>query len=280
MRKFITLFITFILFCSCVLPVLAAEGDKYKLSFNTNGIQKIEDQWYKENENIKLPAGKADGYMFIGWYANQDFTELFTLDTMPSEDTVVYGLYAVPLSKFVYKFDDINTVIKNAGLTPKEFNELAKKNGFEIAYTVNGSHYAVKDVANYISEITETVNKDIGKGKTAGMNVTIKSGKEDIGTVYAFNIYNDMVADKTIPITTIQETGNTQTTEPAPDGGSSKTIPVLIIFFILTVIITTVIKKAKKDRFKNGVSKFNAVNKKSRVTIKKRYRNINRRIKK
>lgn len=280
MRKFVSLFIAFILFCSCALPVLAAEGDKYKLSFNTNGIQEIEDQWYKEDEEIKLPAGEADGYMFIGWYANQDFTELFTLDTMPSEDTVVYGLYAVPLSKLVYKFDDINTVIKNAGLTPEEFNELAKKNGFEIAYTINGNHYTVKDTANYMSEITETVNKDIRKGKTAGMNVTIKSGKNDIGNVYTFNIYNDMVADKTVSITTIQKTENTQITEPMPDEGSSKTIPVLIIFFILTVITTTVVKKVKKDGFKNSVSKFNAVSKKSRVIIKKCYQNINNKIKK
>lgn len=42
---------------------------KYRISFNTNGGEYIEDKYYKENAKIDV-VPKREGYTFVGWYYN------------------------------------------------------------------------------------------------------------------------------------------------------------------------------------------------------------------
>lgn len=265
MKKIISCFIAIIVSCLCLIPATAAE-EKYKLSFNTNGIQEIKDREYKKNEKIELPAGEAEGYMFIGWYADEGFSKLFTTENMPAHDTTVYGLYAVALSKLAYKFKDvdINKKLSETGMSADKFKKLASEQGFEIVYVINGKQYIVKDIVNYMDEIIKQANNDIAKGATAGMSVTIKLSEDDIGKVYTFNVYNDIVSDISETTTSVQPKTETikenKENEKNTSSKSSK-LPVIVVcvVFVMLAIVAVILSEYKNQiKIKNKNKKNNS----------------------
>lgn len=254
MRKFIVSIVAILIFASCVITGFA-ENDKYVISFNTNGIQEIQDQQYSVNDKITLPSGEAENYMFIGWYADSNFEKLFTTEQMPAQNITVYGLYAVPLSKLAYEFKDvnINEKIAQAGITPEDFNELAQSYGFAITYSINGKQYVVKDIAHYMDEIAGQANKDIDKGSTTGMSVTIKLGQDDVGRAYTFNIYNDIVKGiSSVSTTKGTETSTTKDISAKEDEVPEKkqpgkiVVPIFCVVFVGLAIVTIILKDKNK----------------------------------
>lgn len=92
--------IPFILIITLCL-VLTGCNKKSQLSFNTNGGNDISSISLDSKESYNLPTPTKEGYEFIGWYLNSDFSgEMITSITIKS-DTTVYAkweqLYKITL---------------------------------------------------------------------------------------------------------------------------------------------------------------------------------------
>ena len=53
------------------------EKQVYKISFETNGGNKLEDYTYDPEKAIELPEATKEGYTFAGWYKDKELTEAF-----------------------------------------------------------------------------------------------------------------------------------------------------------------------------------------------------------
>lgn len=230
----------------------------YKLSFDTNSIQKIDDQWYEADEEIKLPDAEAKGYTFIGWFADKEYKTPCTLAKMPKADTTIYGLFAVNLSTLSDEFKEVDVAkaVADLGLTPDTFNKLAKGLGFEIKYTINGKEYKINDIVNYVQEMTKQIETDVKAGQTADVTVTIKLGKDDEGQSFKFTVYNDTNKANDKKEEPTSEPTSKPTTEPttkdngnslSPNTGSASIIPAIITLLASTAAAGVVIAKKKKE---------------------------------
>ena len=70
---------------SCEIP----ESYNVTLKYVTNSDEKIEDLKFKvgeDNKEISLPIPKKEGYYFIGWYGDSNYTKLIKNEMMTPED--------------------------------------------------------------------------------------------------------------------------------------------------------------------------------------------------
>lgn len=244
----------------------------YKITFVTGDVQKIDAQWYEVDEAIKMPETKADGYTFLGWYADEEYKTEFKTEKMPEKDITVYGLYAINLTTFSKTLKDtyneimsdpenkdIAEALKN--ISPETFNELAKIMGVEILYSINGKEYNVKNILNFIDEITKQLQADIETGKAADVIITFKPGKDK---EQKFTVYNDTgkkedptkkddtsttVKDDTTSTTKTDDKSTTDKKDnKVPNTGSASTlIPAVFALLASTATAGGVILKKKKE---------------------------------
>lgn len=66
---------------------------EYSLIFNSNGGSPVTSQFYYEDDEISLPKYNPSkiGYVFAGWYLDEEFEEEFNLELMPGDDVVLYA---------------------------------------------------------------------------------------------------------------------------------------------------------------------------------------------
>ena len=66
--------------------------NKYKVVFNTNGGNKIEDQTVDINTKVTKPQNPTkSGYTFIGWYKDTNLTAVFNFSDKITKDTTIYA---------------------------------------------------------------------------------------------------------------------------------------------------------------------------------------------
>lgn len=65
----------------------------YTITFDTNGRKTIAAQTYKYKDKLELPDATVSGFNFDGWYADREFKNKFTLETMPADNIVLYAKY-------------------------------------------------------------------------------------------------------------------------------------------------------------------------------------------
>lgn len=122
----------------------------YQVKFETNGHGQVDPQSVGENEKATEPTRpEASGYIFDGWYADEDLKEKFDFNTQITKNTTLYAKWA-KLMKISYKFkseiegqslpDKITALLEK--LKPREAKIgdkiAAPKNKFEDFKTRNG----------------------------------------------------------------------------------------------------------------------------------------------
>lgn len=63
----------------------------YKISFEVNGGNKIEDQYIKEGYNLPFVMPVREGFQFDGWYLDSNFNTPFDFASIITEDLVLYA---------------------------------------------------------------------------------------------------------------------------------------------------------------------------------------------
>lgn len=65
---------------------------EYSISFDTNGGSAIEPIVGSYNDLVQAPTDPTrTGYTFVGWYADEDLTTLYTFDNLPADNITVYA---------------------------------------------------------------------------------------------------------------------------------------------------------------------------------------------
>lgn len=77
---------------SCNVKVSAAPKTTYTVKFETNGGSAIADQSVIKNGTVIRPADPArDGYVFEGWYADEQFNQFYDFNTPISRNMILYA---------------------------------------------------------------------------------------------------------------------------------------------------------------------------------------------
>ena len=87
--------------------------NKYVISFNSNGGNSIEQiilEYKKELKDLEIPTRK--GYIFAGWFKDQELTKEFNLKTMPSEDIILYAKWEIGKPE-INKLDAEDNIVLN-----------------------------------------------------------------------------------------------------------------------------------------------------------------------
>ena len=86
------------LFDNSVMPVGGAtlyakwEIGTYELAFNTMGGSLIASETYEYNELISVPTNPTkDGFIFGGWYSDEELTSQFIFTSMPGNNLILYA---------------------------------------------------------------------------------------------------------------------------------------------------------------------------------------------
>lgn len=66
---------------------------KFELSFDSNDGSPVTSQFYYEDDEIVIPEYNPSkiGYVFAGWYLDEELEQEFNLETMPGDDVVLYA---------------------------------------------------------------------------------------------------------------------------------------------------------------------------------------------
>jgi uncharacterized repeat protein (TIGR02543 family) len=77
--------------------------NQYTMSFNTQGGNNIGEitQDYQTKINVLDPT--KEGYTFMGWYKDSEFTVSYTIDTMPARDITLYAKWNI--NQYTMSFD-------------------------------------------------------------------------------------------------------------------------------------------------------------------------------
>lgn len=115
----------------------AVQLEEFTVSFETNGANEtIEDQKVLDGALVLLPAlPTKDGFIFNGWYTDQDLTVLFTANTPVTADMTLYA---------GWKVDEGGQTPEGIAIqTAEEFYNMATgSNGFDLS----GQYYLAMDI--------------------------------------------------------------------------------------------------------------------------------------
>lgn len=106
----------------------------YIVSFNTNGGTSINNQRVLEGEKVSSFKTTRDGYKFVGWYKDSEFTNEFDFNTPITSNLTLYSKWQ--------KLINISDT-KITGITNKTYNRKYQTQNLKITY--NGK-ILVKDV--------------------------------------------------------------------------------------------------------------------------------------
>lgn len=243
------------------LTVYASYTKLYRLSFDTQDLKKIDAVWLEEGAAIVLPSANVENYKFMGWFTDAKCQKAIEKNAkMPKADTVLYGCYAIKLSKLGTIFEDIDMEqdVKDAKLTPEEFNKYKKPLGYGVKYSVNGKTYTVNDIVNFTDELISQLKKYIEFGDIAAVDITINRGKKGDKNlaIYVYNDVEDKKADKpatpdkdTPKANTDNKKSNDEKTTDIPNTGAESIAPAVITFLtsMATVGGAVVLKKKKEN---------------------------------
>ena len=158
-----------------------SHGTKYYiLHYESNGGTKYEDEKYKKNTVVildKIP--KRVGYIFTGWYADQELTDKITKIKMTSDKTVYAGWKATDVPEtlnsdnhfaYIVGYED-GTVRPNANISRAEvaaiFFRLLKDDVRDDNLTANSVFTDVAFGKWYNKSISTMAKIGIVKGRTA-----------------------------------------------------------------------------------------------------------------
>lgn len=137
-KKFILTILSVFMFLGLVFGVnipksfaSTTETQTYKITFVTNCSETLPEQNLNANESISLPTPSRDGYVFLGWYNDENFDSPFIQTTMTDEDITLYAKW-----HFVFEIENDGNFIS------------VKSNQTETAMFENISE-AILNITNY-----------------------------------------------------------------------------------------------------------------------------------
>lgn len=160
------------------------DATKYHIYFESNGGSEVETITALSNADLSEPEKPTkDGFVFKGWYLDENLTEEFKFDKMPAEDITVYAKWVIDY-KIVEGEDQVYNNLENSSdLTIK--TESVDSKFKEVI--VNGE---VVDPSNYVFDAennTITLNAEYLK-------------KLDVGTYSITIVYEAGEASTTFEI--------------------------------------------------------------------------------
>src|SRR5690606_17036893 len=80
----------------CLIFILSSCKEKlYTITFDTQGGSPVSSITQKANEEIFEPKQPTkDGYVFIGWFLDEDSEERYTFTVMPAKNITLYARWA------------------------------------------------------------------------------------------------------------------------------------------------------------------------------------------
>lgn len=92
------------------------ERNTYTITIDTLGGDAIEPITLSYEASVETPGEPSrEGYVFAGFYADQDYENPYTFDTMPAEDITVYVKWHNTLSFETYGGSMVESITKHAG---------------------------------------------------------------------------------------------------------------------------------------------------------------------
>ena len=154
--------------------------NKYLISFNSNGGNSIEQVIVEYNSKLpELETPTREGYVFLGWFEDKEFTREHNLKTMPAKDIILYAKWEVSKPEIDGLDNDNNIVLKkrkNSYTLTKYKNTLKLPEYYEIRVKIKDKElldtdliptgsityvYADgKEVSKYTNIIKGDTNKD------------------------------------------------------------------------------------------------------------------------
>ena len=83
---------------------------QYTITLEENGGSKVNDVTAIEGTSITLPTPVKNNYSFQGWYYDEELTNKFELDVMPSNNVTLYAKWKEITSEY------INVQVQNMNL--------------------------------------------------------------------------------------------------------------------------------------------------------------------
>ena len=169
------------------------QGDNYTVTFDTNGGTAVSPQSVSNSgeavASIPNPAPTKNGYIFAGWYSNEELTEAFNFNAPITDDVTIYANWIkMPLSDTYsvssltndtyYRIAGEVTAIAGSSLffIQNGNNSMQIYNGALAAQVSVGNTVDLcgKYVSNY-SEITDLVYYEITSTDTTNSQVPLTS---------------------------------------------------------------------------------------------------------
>jgi uncharacterized repeat protein (TIGR02543 family)/LPXTG-motif cell wall-anchored protein len=77
----------------------------HQITFNSNGGDLVNPIIEESGQDIQKPNNPyKEGYKFAGWYTDENFTELYSLTTMPDENITLYAKW-VSNNEYVIEYN-------------------------------------------------------------------------------------------------------------------------------------------------------------------------------
>ena len=145
------------------------ESGDYTISFNSNGGSNVDNISKKYGEEVTAPTNPTkEGYIFVGWYSDQELTNQYIFTTMPNQNLTLYAKWrkntytikfetngGTELEDIDVEYDDIiikPTDPKKEGYTFDDWytdNTLTEKYNFDLPVSRNITLYAKWEINNY-----------------------------------------------------------------------------------------------------------------------------------
>lgn len=187
MKKVLNLLFLFFL----CLFVYGCKQESKRINFVAEGCEKINSLDLKDLSEFKLPENpQKEGYRFVGWYLDKDFSKEFKdLESVEEDEITLYAKFEKLEEKFTVTFIDDDKVVDTIIVTKNdkvEYKTLSKENHMFLGWYDGETKF----------EYGSFVNKDItlkAKWLKNDVNVSINENKHILDKEYALKNAKDGV---------------------------------------------------------------------------------------
>lgn len=187
MKKVLSLLALFFL----CLFVYGCKQESKRINFVAEGCEKINSVDLKDLSEFKLPENpQKEGYRFVGWYLDKDFSKEFKdLESIEEDEITLYAKFEKLEEKFTVTFIDDDKVVDTIIVTKNdkvEYKTLSKENHMFLGWYDGETKF----------EYGSFINKDItlkAKWLENDVNVSFNENKHILDEEYALKNAKDGV---------------------------------------------------------------------------------------
>ncbi len=192
-KKAITVIGVLVVIVCIILLLIGCTKKNYTITFDSNGGTSVNDQKINKGENASEPTDPTrDGYIFEGWYLDEDFTKPFDFDTKIDKNTKLYAKWTKVDGSTCTKTCGEGYVLDKENckcITEEEAKTTTTTTKADGNKTTNKRTYRVTSVSLNKSSLrlvvgdSETLKLTINPSYATNKNATWKSSNENVVTV-------------------------------------------------------------------------------------------------